>query len=381
MRTRPFRRAAALALAGTIAIAGVASADTVQADGDLVTAGVQGAVHAGSVVPGAEVSITVGFVLVCGNVQHVDAGQTVTLNHAGGVQPDDGEIVSVTEGAVGPVPESWTADAEGCPFPAPRLEGGTASTVTLRAPTTLGEHEFLVEWSRSVAPAGQGDASAVTGMTVVAIGLEVVQGTGDPEDTTAPTLAGVPADMVATTGDPTGAVVTFDTPTATDDTDPDPVVACAPASGTWFPTGTTTVTCTATDSAGNHSQGSFDVTVTYVPPGEVSATWGEPVGAAGATVFANRGRTLPVKVTFAPAGGVGSADAALRIAPCGSPEDAVVLPLRVTGDHWQAQVSTGALVGECHVVSAWLGDAEAASFQLRLQVDGNAAAKGAGKGR
>ena len=38
-------------------------------------------------------------------------------------------------------------------------------------------------------------------------------------------------------------------------------VSCSVPSGTLFPIGTTTVTCTATDPAGNHSSGSFTVTV------------------------------------------------------------------------------------------------------------------------
>src|SRR5207244_1727432 len=42
---------------------------------------------------------------------------------------------------------------------------------------------------------------------------------------------------------------------------PGVTVACAPPSGSTFPTGTTTVTCTATDAAGNTSACSFNVTV------------------------------------------------------------------------------------------------------------------------
>jgi hypothetical protein len=43
--------------------------------------------------------------------------------------------------------------------------------------------------------------------------------------------------------------------------DPDPVVACQPASGSSFAIGTTTVTCTATDDEGNVATGSFRVTI------------------------------------------------------------------------------------------------------------------------
>jgi Tol biopolymer transport system component len=78
-------------------------------------------------------------------------------------------------------------------------------------------------------------------------------------DTTLPILE-LPEDIIvnATTAD--GAQVTFDV-SATDNTDPNPVVNCSPVSGSAFPIGTTSVTCTATDSSGNKVSGSFSVTL------------------------------------------------------------------------------------------------------------------------
>ena len=380
MRTRPFRRAAALALAGSLAVSAIASADTVQADGDLLAAGTQGSVDVGIVAPGAEVQVEVGFVLVCGNLQHADAGQTVVLTFAGGVQPDDGEIVSGTDGAVGPVPVDWTTDGEGCPFPAPRLEGTTAGSATLRAPTTPGPHEFVLEWTRSLTPDGSADASALTGMTVLTVHLDVVPG-GGGTDTTAPTLVGLPADIHVTTSDPAGAVVTYTPPTATDDTDPAPAVACAPASGTRFPVGVTGVVCTATDAAGNSDQASFDVTVSHVPAPPVSATWGEPVGVDGGSIVANRGRTIPVKVRLAgPSGEVTTGQAALLVSPCGSTGgQGIVVPLAVTGGKWQALLTTATLSGDCHVVTVTHDGVASGSFQLELR--GAEAARAASRGR
>jgi hypothetical protein len=52
---------------------------------------------------------------------------------------------------------------------------------------------------------------------------------------------------------PEGAVVHFAV-TATDDDDPDPLVVCAPPSGSFFPLGETDVWCTASDDAGNRSE-------------------------------------------------------------------------------------------------------------------------------
>lgn len=57
------------------------------------------------------------------------------------------------------------------------------------------------------------------------------------------------------------AVVTFPTPTATDNCDPAPVVVCTPSSGSVFPAGTTPVECVATDDCGNATTCGFDVEV------------------------------------------------------------------------------------------------------------------------
>ncbi|MCQ6281037.1 HYR domain-containing protein [Bacillus sp. EB600] len=61
-----------------------------------------------------------------------------------------------------------------------------------------------------------------------------------------------------------GAFVNFPEPTVSDNC-PGVTAVCTPASGSFFPPGTTTVTCTATDAAGNTSTCSFNVTVTVDP--------------------------------------------------------------------------------------------------------------------
>jgi HYR domain/Fibronectin type III domain len=58
--------------------------------------------------------------------------------------------------------------------------------------------------------------------------------------------------------------------------------SCAPPSGSSFPLGTTTVTCTATDSAGNTRSGTFSVVVQDATPPNVSITGG-PTGTVGST--------------------------------------------------------------------------------------------------
>ena len=85
-------------------------------------------------------------------------------------------------------------------------------------------------------------------------------------DTTPPVISNVPAPIVAEATSAAGAVVTYALPTALDDRDGAVAVTCAPGSGSTFPLGTTTVTCAATDAAGNSSSSSFTVTVRDTTP-------------------------------------------------------------------------------------------------------------------
>ncbi len=78
-------------------------------------------------------------------------------------------------------------------------------------------------------------------------------------DTTAPSLT-VPDDIISEATGTDGATVDF-TPTA-DDTVGVASLECTPASGSTFPLGDTTVTCTATDTSGNQASDDFTVTVT-----------------------------------------------------------------------------------------------------------------------
>jgi hypothetical protein len=83
-------------------------------------------------------------------------------------------------------------------------------------------------------------------------------------DTTAPQVT-CPQNVVV--NPPQGVcnpAVQYSTPTATDNCST-ATVMCTPASGSNFPLGTTTVTCTATDQANNSSQCTFTVTVTGTP--------------------------------------------------------------------------------------------------------------------
>ena len=81
-----------------------------------------------------------------------------------------------------------------------------------------------------------------------------------PVDTVAPVIV-VHADVSAS-----GAVVTYTSPATSDAVDGAGVATCLPASGSTFPIGNTTVTCNATDVAGNHALATtFTVTVVATP--------------------------------------------------------------------------------------------------------------------
>ena len=101
-------------------------------------------------------------------------------------------------------------------------------------------------------------------------------------DTTAPVI-GTAANVTVTTSNVAGTSVSYTAPTATDAVSAVSVV-CSPASGSLFPVGTTTVTCTAKDGALNVSTKSFAVTVQF------SLTFGGLVVPANAT----QGSVIPL---------------------------------------------------------------------------------------
>lgn len=79
-------------------------------------------------------------------------------------------------------------------------------------------------------------------------------------DNQAPTITCPVAQVIDATG-PSGAVATF-SPTVSDNCSGAIGVSCTPASGSTFPIGSTSVSCSATDGSGNSSSCAFTVTVT-----------------------------------------------------------------------------------------------------------------------
>jgi hypothetical protein len=131
------------------------------------------------------------------------------------------------------------------------------------------------------------------------------------QDTTGPVLL-LPATVMAEATSNAGASVTYSVPGAQDAVDGAITPVCTPTSGSTFALGTTEVTCTATDSAGNKANGSFEVTVRDTTPPTISGTPSartvEATGAEGAAVSFTAPTATdlvdgPVPVTCAPASG------------------------------------------------------------------------------
>jgi hypothetical protein len=81
------------------------------------------------------------------------------------------------------------------------------------------------------------------------------------EDTEPPVIYNVQDVTVAASQYDNNGTYVYYYPWATDDVDASPIVTCQPPSGSYLPVGTTTVTCSATDSWGNTGTATFAVTV------------------------------------------------------------------------------------------------------------------------
>jgi hypothetical protein len=106
-----------------------------------------------------------------------------------------------------------------------------------------------------------------------------------PKDLTPPAFASASDVTYTASANAAGAIVTYD-PGAVDNVGVTSVV-CSPASGSFFPVGSTSVTCTASDAAGNVSTVTFTVVVKDITPPVVATPADivtEATGPTGATV-------------------------------------------------------------------------------------------------
>jgi hypothetical protein len=272
----------ALSLGALLAFAGGAAADTLKApDGDISTTAID--MKLGPVAPGEILTVDIGFVLTCTSTSHMDPGQTITVGIDSAFTDSGGQIISVTDATVGPVPLDWPAEFTNCPTPAPTFSDGTPSVVTLQAPTETGtDYKYTLMYHRAFDPFGLNDATAIRQATVIDIYLDVVVNT--PPTLTLPDVAGGEPVEANTTG---GWTADWTGLAASDAQDvPAPTPGCDPVAGTVLSVATHPVTCSVTDGGGLSASGTFDLTVqdTTPPtltgmPGDRNVTTDDPTGA------------------------------------------------------------------------------------------------------
>jgi hypothetical protein len=350
MEPKTFRRAAALALVCLLIGATAVFADTVPADGDSVTAGNQNFVYLGEHAPGAIVTANVNFALTCASLAHADEGQTITVTASSVSVPLNGtaSATPTTIGPV-PASWTDDGFGCPSPAPTLPANGHSVATLRMPTTPGVG-YIFTVMYARVGAngltgitaisfevdviantppvqslPGPITAEAASSGGTAVSFAASATDAEDNPDptpvctpasgsvfplgtttvacsvtdagglsasgsftvsiaDTTAPALV-LPADVTAEATGPGGASVDFAT-SASDAVDGAVGVTCDHASGDTFALGTTTVTCSAVDAAGNPTSGTFDVSVsdTSAPtlndvPANISVTTGNPAGA------------------------------------------------------------------------------------------------------
>jgi hypothetical protein len=220
----------------TAVAAGAGHGMALRADGSLVSWGSEMSGQVGGTPAGT------GFTAVA-----VGNGHSVALR-------GDGSLVTWGEDSRGqisgtPTGTGFTAVAAGTGF----------LSVALRADGSL------VSWGGDDSLGQISGTPTGTGFTAVAVGVAHGLALRAPiaaPDTVPPVITTSGNATVNATGTSGGAVVTYQAgATDNDPLHPDATVTCTPPSGSTFPIGVTTVTCTATDFSGNTATTSFTVTV------------------------------------------------------------------------------------------------------------------------
>jgi hypothetical protein len=193
------------------------------------------------------------------------------------------------------------------------------------------------------------------------------------QDTTAPTISGMLADKYVTATSSSGASVTYTSPTATDLVDGNVGVQCSPASGTTFALGTTTVSCTASDSQTNSDTKTFKVNVIYAWSGVLQPINGGSTlnNHADDTSVFKLGSTIPVKLKLTDdSAGIANATAKIILVkldstPAGTeleatstnaPDSGSYFRYDPTGDQYIFNLGTKSLTVGDYLIKIDLGD-------------------------
>lgn len=133
------------------------------------------------------------------------------------------------------------------------------AVATYPAPTTTGACGAVTCIAASGSFFPRGTTTVTCSETMLSCTFTVTINDTQPPQITAP------PNQTATPTGPGNPVVNYPAPTASDNC-PGVTAACTPPSGSSFPPGSTTVTCTATDVATNTASASFSVTVGVFNP-------------------------------------------------------------------------------------------------------------------
>jgi hypothetical protein len=192
-------------------------------------------------------------------------------------------------------------------------------------------------------------------------------------DTVPPVFSGVPGTITAYATSTSGAPVTYTLPVATDAVDGSRPVTCNRASGSTFPLNKTTVTCTASDLAGNAASTTFTVWVQYQVSGSGAAIFQAPLLANGSALiqrskgsvdvaFALAGASLPItnmttaRLTIAPVTG-GVAGTFVAATPASGTGNAFAY--ESAGKRYVFKMAVGALADGTYRLRADLADGTA----------------------
>ena len=230
---------------------------------------------------------------------NLDVGRGVAVEGSGAATVTGSFAGSATFGAgAGAVTVSSAGDGD--VFLARYLPDGTLDAVQ-RAGGTESDwgSGVAVDASGAATVTGSFAGTATFGTAVDAVTVTSTGGTnvfvaryGVSVDSVPPTVI-VPDDLSVEATGVGGATVDF-TATAIDDFDGPLEPVCEPPAGSTFPIGTTTVSCTAIDAAGNIGQASFDVTVQPVAGAAGITTLTEGVEALGLPTGAERSLLGPL---------------------------------------------------------------------------------------
>jgi hypothetical protein len=249
-----------------ISIGGGAFQDIIAAGGSFATGGYNGviSVNFGSPIAGrnAWTGNSAGYITTTVNLPASANGQSIVLRWRRGSDSSVSgqgwriDTIDITGSNCGANPCVLTCPANITQSNDPNQCG---AVVNYPAPTTTGDCGTV-----TCSPAnGSFFPVGTTTVTCTPTTGPACSFTVTVVDTQPPTIT-CPTNVIAVTAAacpaPTSTVVTFPPPTASDNC-PGVTVVCVPPSGSPFPVGTTTVTCTATDASGNTATCSFTIKI------------------------------------------------------------------------------------------------------------------------